>query len=303
VIDPDVAVGATLPDRPVSWSTSDVLLYHLALGIGSGRVPGSGPLDDAALRYVHEPVAQVLPTFGVMPVRLGATEPVTYDYPGVRVDPSCVLHGSQSVTIHRPLPADGAGVLSVRVAALHDKGSAAVLTEESETRDDDGLLVTARSQLFLRGEGGFGGDRGPSRPSDTDLSPDDPECVVLDLPTAPGQALLYRLCGDRNPLHSDPGFARTAGFDRPILHGLCTWGMVCHALVERFLDGDATRVREYGAWFAGVVLPGDLLRVVARVTDEGVRARVTVPARGDATVLDGVRLTPVGAPAPRPPGS
>lgn len=289
MIDPALAVGAVLPDRAVSWTSSDVLLYQVALGIGSGRAPSLGaPGEPRALAYVHEPITQVLPTFGVMPVRLHATEPLSYDYPGVRVDPSMVLHGSQEITAHVPLPADASGVLSTRVPAVYDKGSAAVLVEESEIRAaDGGVLATARSRLFLRGEGGFGGDRGPAR--EPEPSFDDRAVRRVVVPTAAGQALLYRLCGDRNPLHSDPDFARRAGFDAPILHGLCTWGMVCHALVDTFLEGDASSVLSYGARFAGVVRPGDELLVEALDRGDDVVARVSVPARA-AFVLDDVRL-------------
>jgi acyl dehydratase len=146
-----------------------------------------------------------------------------------------------------------------------------------------------KRSIFARGEGGFGGERGPSTSTATpDRAPD----YQIDIPVLPQQALLYRLCGDRNPLHSDPGFASAAGFPRPILHGLCTYGMVCKALTDTVLDADAARVGSYGARFAGVVFPGETLRV--SVWDDGGRyvGVVTAPGRDDAAVLSDVELVP-----------
>ena len=146
---------------------------------------------------------------------------------------------------------------------------------------------TKRS-IFARGEG-FGGERGPS----TNIAPPDraPDMEV-PLPILPQQALLYRLCGDRNPLHSDPEFAAAAGFPRPILHGLCTYGVACKALVDTLLEGDVSRVHSYGARFAGVVFPGETLRASIWKDDGKLLATITAPSRDDATVLSGVELIP-----------
>jgi len=114
----------------------------------------------------------------------------------------------------------------------------------------------------------------------------------VPLPILPQQALLYRLCGDRNPLHSDPEFAAAAGFPRPILHGLCTYGMVCKAIVDACLDSDVSRVRSYGARFAGVAYPGEMLLVRIWIDDDHIVASVTAPTRDDEPVLSGVELVP-----------
>jgi acyl dehydratase len=148
-------------------------------------------------------------------------------------------------------------------------------------------LWTTTSSIFARGEGGFGGERGPSgRGEPPGRAPD----AVLVTPTVPQQALWYRLLGDRNPLHSDPAFAAGAGFPRPILHGLCTYGMVCKAVVDDVLDGDVTRVASYGVRFAGVVFPGETLRTAVWRDGDRLRLVTTVDERGGAAALSDAEL-------------
>jgi acyl dehydratase len=164
-----------------------------------------------------------------------------------------------------------------------------IWSETSVTAPDGTLLWTQRRSIFARGEGGFGGDRGPSTSAAApERSPD----LELDIPILPQQALLYRLCGDRNPLHSDPEFASAAGFPRPILHGLCTYGMTCKALVDALLDADTAAVGSYGARFAGVAFHGETLTAAVWNDDGKLLATVTAPARENAVVLSGVELTP-----------
>lgn len=280
----DVALGAQLEPVEFSWSSSDVQLYHLALGAGQD------PMDERELRYLTDGTPQVLPTFSSVAATFHMTEPPKVSFPGVDIELSRVLHASEAVTVPAPLPPSGSGRAITRVTDIWDKGKAAVLLNETTVTDAAGnLLWSTKRSIFARGEGGFGGERGPSTSSETtERAPD----FTIDIPVLPQQALLYRLCGDRNPLHSDPGFAAAAGFPRPILHGLCTYGMTCKALVDTVLDGDATRVRSYGARFAGVVFPGETIR--AKVWHEGDRyvGVVTAPGRNDETVLSGVELIP-----------
>ena len=280
----DVALGAQLEPVEFSWSSSDVQLYHLALGAGQD------PMDERELRYLTDGTPQVLPTFSSVAATFHMTEPPKVSFPGVDIELSRVLHASEAVTVPAPLPPSGSGRAITRVTDIWDKGKAAVLLNETTVTDPAGnLLWSTKRSIFARGEGGFGGERGPSTSSETtERAPD----FTIDIPVLPQQALLYRLCGDRNPLHSDPGFAAAAGFPRPILHGLCTYGMTCKALVDTVLDGDATRVRSYGARFAGVVFPGETIR--AKVWREGDRyvGVVTAPGRNDETVLSGVELIP-----------
>lgn len=282
-IDPKQAVGADLGSFEFAWTSSDVLLYHLAVGAGAD------PLSPAELPYVLEDRLRVLPTFGVVAPNFRMFEPPALTFPGIDVDLSKVLHGTQSITVHGPLPTSGRAVASSRIAEVWDKIKAAVIVQEATVADLSGTpLWTTRSAIFARGEGNFGGERGPStkRPAPTG----EPDAVV-EVPTLPQQALLYRLCGDRNPLHADPEFATRAGFERPILHGLCTYGIVCKTVTDTVLNGDVTQVDTFATRFAGVVYPGETLRVRIWTTEEGYTITTTAADREDAPVLDETVLT------------
>ncbi|HKC29626.1 MAG TPA: MaoC/PaaZ C-terminal domain-containing protein [Jatrophihabitans sp.] len=281
-IDPDVARGAQLPGEEFGWSASDVLLYHLALGAGAD------PLDASELRYVLENRLQVLPTFAVVAQTVHRFEPPAVEFPGISIDLAKVLHGTQRIDVHRPLPPEGKARATARIKGVYDKGSAAVIETETLVSDLDGRpLWTNTSSIFARGEGGFGGDRGPSgAAAPPERAPD----AVVVTPTVPQQALWYRLLGDRNPLHSDPEFAASAGFPRPILHGLCTYGMVCKAVVDAELGGDVTRVAGYGVRFTGVVFPGESLRTSVWREDGRLVLVTTVDQRDNAPALTGAEL-------------
>jgi acyl dehydratase len=169
-----------------------------------------------------------------------------------------------------------------------NKGSAAVVVTETAVADLDGTpLWTNTSSIFARGEGGFGGERGPSGPPPRPDRAPDHEIVTTTLPQ---QALWYRLLGDRNPLHSSPAFAARAGFDRPILHGLCTYGMVGKALVDELLAGDVSRVRAFEVRFAGTVFPGETLRTSVWRDGSSYRLVTTVDERDGAPALFGATL-------------
>ena len=283
-IDLNVALGAELAPVEFSWSSTDVQLYNLALGAGAD------PMDQRELRYVTDGTPQVLPTFSSVAASFHATEAPTVSFPGIEIELCKVLHASEAVIVPGPLPASGSGIAVTRITDIWDKGKAAVIVNETRVTDRQGkALWSVKRSIFARGEGGFGGERGPSTSTET---PDGAADFEIDIPVLPQQALLYRLCGDRNPLHSDPAFAAAAGFPRPILHGLCTYGMTCKALVDTVLDGDTTRVGSYGARFAGVVFPGETLK--ARVWNDGGRysAVVTSPVRDDTVILAGVELIP-----------
>jgi acyl dehydratase len=254
-IDVNSVRGAQLEERSSSWGPTDVILYHLGLGAG---VP---PTDPAELSYVYEEGLHVLPTFGVIP-----PSPMLFDMlrlPGMDVDLSKLLHGEQELELHPRLPVTADVRTSAKVCEVSDKGKAALVVLETVTRDarSDQPLVTNRFSAFIRGEGGFGDGDGPRPASPPPTPPPRQPDLEVERATLPQQALLYRLSGDMNPIHADPEFARKGGFDRPILHGLCSYGMVCKAVVDAVLDGDVGRVGRYRARFAGVVFPGETITV------------------------------------------
>lgn len=261
-IDAAAALGATIAPYSSTWDADDVILYHLGIGAGLGR-----PTDAAELAYTYEQKLVVLPSFAVVPAFQGLIMAVTGQVPGLAVNPVMVLHGEQDVEIHRPIPTSGTVENRSRVASLYDKGKAALFTIETESGPAGDPLFTNRFTIFARGEGGFGGDANSPAPGNE--PPDREPDTVVESPTMSHQALIYRLSGDKNPLHADPDFAKLGGFDTPILHGLCTFGIVCKAVVDTVLAGDVTAVARYQVRFTGVVFPGET--VVTSMWREGDR--------------------------------
>ena len=245
-IDPSKALGAELGESQYSWTRDDVILYHLGVGAG---VPATDPGE---LEYTYEKNLKVLPSFGVIPVfgamgGMGNVEGLTFNF-------AMLLHGEQDITLHKPIPPEATVTNTGRVAELWDKGKACLCVLEVETKHEGEKLFTNRFGLFLRGEGGFGGEPGPKAGNE---APDRKPDGVIESTTLPQQALIYRLSGDKNPLHADPDFAKMAGFETPIIHGLCSYGVVCKAVVDEVLGGDTDRVARYQARFRGVGYPGE----------------------------------------------
>ncbi len=278
-IDPSVAVGAEVASIDFSWTESDVLLYHLAIGASDL----SYTLETAGL--------QVLPSFGVVVPTFHMSDPPPLDLPGCDINLAQVVHGAQSISVTGPLPTSGSATVRTRISEIWDKGKAAVIWQEGVATAPSGEeLWTTRSSIFVKGEGGWGGDRGSSAPVELpDRTPD----AETTYDVSPTQALLYRLCGDRNPLHADPDFATAAGFPAPILHGLCSYGIVLRELTEACLDGDAAAVGGFSAKFAGVLFPGETIRVRGWREDGRVvgAADVAGGERDGAPVLADVVLT------------
>ena len=258
-IDLEKAIGAELAGGTAVWDEDDIILYHLGVGAG---VP---PTDPGELRYAYEGDLRVLPTYATIP-QFPVMMSMGYA-PGFDINPAMILHGEHEIVVHEPIPTSGTVIQTGSVTEILDKGKGALVVVEivSVLEKTGKPLFTNRASIFIRGEGGFGGDSGPST---TDLRPSrDPDHVVESV-TLPQQALLYRMASrDKNPLHADPGFAAFAGFDRPILHGLCTYGMVCKAVVDHALDGRSDAVASFRARFSGVVYPGETL--VSSVWDDG----------------------------------
>jgi acyl dehydratase len=279
-IDRDRALAAEPTTRDVSWTQRDVLLYHLSLGAGrdSDR--------DPQLRWTFERDLQVLPTFAMVAGQgpsAGDRPPRGLELPGVDIDLRRILHAGQSLQVHRPLPSAGTASLTTRVADVWDKGKAAVvLLETAATSPDGEPLWTTRMQLWARGEGGFGGEAGPE---ESWTRPERDPDHVLETRTDPDQALLYRLNGDLNPLHVDLGFAADVGFDRPILHGLATYGLVAKALIDELLDSDAARLDGLSVRFAGPMFPGETLRTSIWIDGDRLLLQADSVERDGAAVL------------------
>lgn len=280
-LDVPKALGAAPRIAEISWTDRDVRLYHLGIGAG---VPATDP---AELRYTLETRLHVLPSFATV---AGGGPPgviAGLSMPGVDVDLAAVLHAGQSLRLHRPIPTTGTATATSRIVAVHDKGKAAVLVLRTDVAGGSGPLWTCDAEIYVRGEGGWGGERGPShRPEPPVGGPE----LTVERAVRPDQALLYRLTGDDNPLHADPEFARAAGFPRPVLHGLCTYGMTLKAVVDALLGGEVSRVRGYRARFVGVVYPGETLRIRMWRAAGEVRAEVSAVERGDTPVLADGRI-------------
>ena len=278
-INPEVALAAELEPIEFAWSSSDVQLYHLGLGAGAD------PMDARELRYLVDDTPQVLPTFGNVAATFHATKPPTVQFPGIDIELSKVLHASEQVTAPAPLPPSGAAKAVTRFTDIWDKGKAAVIWSETRVTAPDGtLLWTQRRSIFARGEGGFGGDRGSSTST---TAPDRAPDLELDIPVLPQQALLYRLCGDRNPLHSDPEFAKRAGFPKPILHGMCTYGITCRGILQTYADYDPTAFRQHVARFSSPVYPGETVTMDLWKDGNVISFEARVKARNAAVIKSG----------------
>lgn len=271
------AVGATGDLRTMSWTSKDALLYAVGIGAGQADLPFSTENTKDVTQVVYPTFAVVAGAGTQSAGRSAMAQIGSFNW-------AMLVHGSQAVTLHRPIPVEAEATVQDRVVAMYDKGKAAVVVMENEVKLADGTpLWNARSSVFIRGEGGWGGDRGPSGPQNeppADRAPDH----VVDLHTSPDQAFVYRLSGDRNPLHTDPSFAALGGFDRPILHGLCTYGFTGRALLRELCDNDVTRFQHIEGRFSSPVLPGDTLTV--RIWRTGAGAAVFTTSVGDRVVID-----------------
>jgi acyl dehydratase len=242
------AVGATGDPVKRSWNSKDGLLY--ALGVGAS-------LDDLAFttENTKDTPQRVLPTFAVIIGGGGAPFNKIGSF-----NPAMLVHGEQSIELFDEIPAEGEIESTGRISAIWDKGKGAVveMTSESVLVSTGKPLLKTVMSAFIRGEGGFGGERGPSASFEAPTSAPDHQ---VSYETRADQALLYRLSGDRNPLHSDPSFAAMGGFDRPILHGLCTYGFTGRALLASLCDNDPSRFKSMYGRFSKPVLPGETLTV------------------------------------------
>ncbi len=254
-INPD-AVGAVGAETEINWTSKDSLLY--ALGVGAGASDPTGFELEFTTENTRNLAQRALPT-QVVVLGMGASMGVGAmpDYGDFNL--AALLHGDQHIELHQELPPAGSAIGQTRVAGIYDKIKAALLVLETNARSHDGApMWTSRAGLFISGEGGWGGDRGPSN---TWQQPDRPADQVTGYDTRTDQALLYRLNGDHNPLHTDPSFSAMAGFETPILHGLCTFGVTGRALLHTLCDSDPARFASMSGRFKMPVLPGQRLDV------------------------------------------
>jgi len=275
------AVGFVSAPVEVTWSSKDALLY--AVGVGAGALDPTGFELEFTTENSEDVVQRVLPTF---PVVLSGGQGI-YAALGT-FDRTMLVHGEQAVALDGALPVEGTAESVTTLTGVYDKGSGAlVVTETVATEASTGRRLWATtSSAFIRGEGGWGGDRGPSQRF---AVPDRPADHTVVYPTRSDQALLYRLSGDRNPLHSDPRFAARAGFERPILHGLCTFGFAGRAVLHACCGSDPDRFGSMTGRFSKPVFPGEALTVA--IWEEGEGSAVFQTATPAGIVIDGGRAT------------
>lgn len=268
-------VGSSTGDIAVTWTERDTMLYALGVGAGLGA-------PDKDLRFTTENsegvALQAIPSYASVLSMAGQPPALS------SLDRGRFLHAEQRIDLPGPLPVSGQGIVCNRVERVLDKGSGAIIVNRATLRsaEDNRLLAEVRTSIFVRGGGGFGGSRGdygewtrPARPAE----------VEIIYETRVEQALLYRLSGDRHRLHSDPVFARAWGFERPILHGLCTYGIACRALLQGATAGDPALLRSMEARFCKPVMPGETLTTHIWLGDPGKAKFLTLDSSGDA-VLD-----------------
>ncbi|MEQ8251484.1 MAG: MaoC/PaaZ C-terminal domain-containing protein [Oceanibaculum nanhaiense] len=251
-IDYEKLLNFPIPEVRQTLTKRDSVFYALSVGLGQD------PMDERQLDFVdHHRDLKAMPSMAVVLGHPG----FWLRNPETGVDAVRVVHGEQGIEIHKPLPVEGEIIGTTRVTGIVDKGEdkGALLYSEKQVRGADGTLyATTRSTTFLRGDGGFGGPSGPVKPPHP--VPEGEPDIVVDLPTRSEQALYYRLNGDDNPLHASPSVAAKAGFPRPILHGLCTLGVVTHALIRALADYDSAALKSLDLRFSSPVYPGETIR-------------------------------------------
>jgi acyl dehydratase len=276
-IDISKALGAELTPLAYEYDQKAVMLY--ALGVGAG-VEATDP-EELKFVYENDPGLFVLPSFGVIPpfpalMGLLAVE-------GMEINLMMLLHGEQYMEIRKhPVPTAGKLTTYPKVANIYDKGKGALIELEAETKDEAGDVVYYNVfGTFIRGEGGFGGEKGPAAGNEPpERAPD----KVVEMKTLPQQALIYRLSGDINPLHADPNFASMAGYEKPILHGLCTFGFACRAILKSYCDNDPEKFKSVKVRFSRHVFPGETIITEMWEEDGRIIFQVKTAERGEVAI-------------------
>lgn len=282
---PDILEERTEP-RTFTYTDQEVMLYALGIGLGQD------PMNETELPFVYERNLKVVPTAATILSGYGKMGPRIPGKPGHRpsgLNHLLVVHGEQKVELHKPLPPSGTFTIENRTIGAYDKGKdkGAVVVNQNVWRDEKGEIVaTLTGSAFARGDGGFGGpaDGAPEPHKVPDRAPD----ISVDFATRPDQALLYRLSGDRNPLHSDPEFAARAGFPRPILHGLCTYGITCRAVLQEITGFDPDQIASHEVRFSSPVFPGETVTVDLWRDGKQISFEARVKARNVTVIKNGL---------------
>ena len=278
--------------RTFTYGDKDVMLYALGIGLGAD------PMDDKELAFVYERNLRVVPTAATVlaaansrPAEGRAAPQLPAGHRPSQINYLMMVHGEQKVELHKPLPTVGTFTAEGRTVGAWDKGEGkgAVVVNETTWTDAKGeLAATLTGSMFARGDGGFGGPtEGQPEPHQVPTRAAD---LSVDIATRADQALLYRLNGDRNPLHADPQSAKMSGFPRPILHGLCTYGITCRAVLQHILDYDAEQILSHQARFSSPVFPGETITVDLWSDGKNISFEARVKARNVTVIRNGLTV-------------
>ena len=273
----DEIMSMTSENVEISYSDKDSILYSLGVGLGND------PMNMAELKYVYENSQVALPS---MATNFQYHSPLLLK---ANINFILVVHGEQKLSFTNPLPVSGDFISNAKVIGCYDKGAGKGAIIEVETtinqKKDNTEICKLVSTTFARGDGGFGG---PESPKNEIFKPEGDPDFVHEIKTKPDQALIFRLSGDYNPLHSDPNFAKTAGFEKPILHGMCTYGIACRSLVESVCKGDAKRLKKFDCRFSSPVYPGETIVTEMWKNDSKVYYQSKVKERDKIVIKNGV---------------
>ena len=275
----DEIMNLTSENVEISYSDKDSILYSLGIGLGND------PMNLNELKYVYENSQSVLPS---MATNFQYHSPLLLK---TNINFIMVVHGEQRLSITNALPVSGDFIANAKVIGCYDKGPARGAIIEVETtvknKKNNEEICKLVSTTFARGDGGFGG---PDSPKKEIFIPDGEPDYVSEVSTKPDQALIFRLSGDYNPLHSDPNFAKAAGFEKPILHGMCTYGIACRSLVDEICENDASKIKRFDCRFSSPVYPGETIITEMWKKDKMIYFNSKVKERDKLVLKNGVSV-------------